>query len=244
MRKDMETSNSRPTSKLPAWLIAATTAIVGTLWLTVVQWLTPDTLRWTLPARVVLLTIGAAALLFLCLGLLYLRVWIRSRTKVSYAVLWNADKQPICACCHGPLYTKDTYSFLCPICNIKIEPRDDAGRPLSPRDALAKVRGKRTIAAEERQKLREFPDRSEDEDKILRLVAKDPRMTTEEVAVAIEASLDIARLHLNRLFEAQFVQWYNEHQRIDPSAPKAKKGTLWRLRDDGVAYLLERGWHK
>ena len=242
--KNAEVSDYPPASKLPKWLIAAITGIVGTLWLALVQWLTPDTLRWIFPGRVVLLTVGAAALLFLCLALLYLRLWIRSRTKVRYAVLWNADKQPICARCHGPLYAKDTYSFLCPICNIEIEPRDDSGRPLSPRDALAKIRGKRTVAVEERPKPRAFPDRSEGEDKILRLLAKDSRLTTEEIAVAIEASTDVARLHLNRLFEAQFVQWYNEHQLIHPSAPRAKKGTLWKLQDNGVAYLLERGWHK
>jgi hypothetical protein len=73
--------------------------IVGGLWLAIVQWLTPDTLRWTLPARVVLLTVGAAALLFLCLALLYLRVWIRSRTKVRYA---------------GPLERRQT-THLCPV---------------------------------------------------------------------------------------------------------------------------------
>lgn len=127
---------------------------------------------------------------------------------------------------------------------MEIEPRDDGGRSLSPHDALAKMSGKSTVAAEERQKRREFPDRTQDEDEILRLLAKEPRLTTEEIAVVINASTDVARLHLNRLFKAEFVQWYNEHQLIDPSAPRAKKGTLWRLQDDGVAYLLERGWHK
>jgi predicted ArsR family transcriptional regulator len=112
---------------------------------------------------------------------------------------------------------------------------------ISPREALARMSGKKSAPA---YKALKYPDRSEDENTVLRLLAKNPRLTTEEIAFEIKASADVARLHLNNLFKAEFVQWYNEHQLVDPSAPRAKKGTLWRLQDHGVAYLLERGWHK
>src|SRR5689334_5058479 len=81
---------------LPPWLIAATTAVLGAVGWGLIEWLTPDKSQWSFPARLVLLTVAGVALLYLILGLLYLRIWIRNRTRRAFGVLWDVRNQPIC----------------------------------------------------------------------------------------------------------------------------------------------------
>ena len=105
-----------PIALLPPWLIAGTTAALGAVFWALVDWLAPTQAQWALPARTTLLVLSGAALLFLVLGLLYLRLWLGSRTRVAFGVLWDVRNQPICPKCHGPLTKNDGTSWLCGAC--------------------------------------------------------------------------------------------------------------------------------
>jgi hypothetical protein len=105
-----------PITKLPPWLIAATLAVLGALRTYCVAHWTPDTLQWTFPAQLVLLLSGATILCVVCLGLLYLRVWLRNRTHIAFGIIWDSNKNPICSSCHGPIYPVDDNRFFCSPC--------------------------------------------------------------------------------------------------------------------------------
>src|SRR6266516_321325 len=90
-------------SELPKWLIGVITAVLGALGATLIEWLSPDKLQWSFPARLVLLTLGGVVLIYLILGQLYLRLWLRSRTREGFGVLWNRRGNPVCSKCRAPL---------------------------------------------------------------------------------------------------------------------------------------------
>ena len=134
-------------SGLPKWLIAATVAVLGALGWALIEWLSPAKSQWSFPARLVLLTLGGVALLYLVLGLLYLRIWLRSRTREGFGVLWNRRGNPICSKCRAPL-TKSDQGFgallYCPACSIYYKLCDlTTGVSISVRDAYEKMRAKK-----------------------------------------------------------------------------------------------------
>lgn len=125
-------------------------AILGALALALTNWIAPEKTVWTFPARLVLLTMAAVAILFVGLGIVCRRLWKRTRKRVRFGILWNHDKQPLCAKCDGPLHAKDQYSFRCAVCEIVLEAREDDGHNIPPAEAIARVQ-KRTIKKPDRE---------------------------------------------------------------------------------------------
>ena len=101
---------------IPPWLIAATSAVLGAAGWALVEWLAPSTSQWSFPARLVLLTGVGVGLLYLVLGLLYLRLWQRNRTRRAFGVLWDVRNQPVCPKCQGTLAKNDGSSWRCGAC--------------------------------------------------------------------------------------------------------------------------------
>jgi hypothetical protein len=124
---------------LPKWLIAATSGVLGAAGWGLIEWLAPDKSQWCIPARLLLLTAIGVVLLYLVLGLLYLRLWLHSRKRQAFGVLWDSHKQPICASCDGPLSIHFESSFKCPSCKIEIRPHDEKGQWISAKEAMAKM---------------------------------------------------------------------------------------------------------
>jgi hypothetical protein len=112
---------------LPQWLIAVTTAVLGATGWGLIGWLAPDKSQWSFPARLVLLTLLGIALLYLVLGLLYLRLWLRSRMRRAFGVLWDRHNNPICPKCHGTLGKADATHFLCGACSATYQVYDETG---------------------------------------------------------------------------------------------------------------------
>jgi hypothetical protein len=122
------------------WLRNAALGVLGALGLAVLGWLAPDKAQWTFPARIVLLTAGAIVLLFLFLGLSCLRLWQRTRKRVRFGILWNGDREPICAKCGGPLEVTNENSFWCPLCQLETGAHGRDGLMMSTHEAIAKIR--------------------------------------------------------------------------------------------------------
>jgi hypothetical protein len=101
---------------LPAWLIAATTGVLGAAAYGLIDWLAPTKAEWSMPARLALLITSGALLLFLVLGLLYLRIWLRSRTRIAFGLMWDSRRNPICSNCRGPIYPFRDHEFYCGPC--------------------------------------------------------------------------------------------------------------------------------
>lgn len=92
------------------------------------------------PARLVLLTGGATAILYLSLVLFCRRLWRSTRKRIRFGILWGADRKPVCAKCEGLLYVLNDYSFQCPVCQVELGARGENGLLISPREALVKIR--------------------------------------------------------------------------------------------------------
>ena len=92
------------------------------------------------PARLVLLTGGATAILYLSLVLFCRRLWRSTRKRIRFGIHWDADRKPVCAKCDGLLYVLNDYSFQCPSCQVELGARGETGLMISPREALVKIR--------------------------------------------------------------------------------------------------------
>jgi hypothetical protein len=138
--KDAADSASESIFASHPWLSNAALGILGALGLTVLGWLAPDKAQWTFPARIVFLTGGVIVLLFLFLDLSCLRLWQRTRKRVRFGVLWNGDRQPICAKCGGPLEVPNENSFWCPVCQLETGAHGKDGLMMSTHEAIAKIR--------------------------------------------------------------------------------------------------------
>jgi hypothetical protein len=138
--KDAADSASESIFASHPWLSNAALGILGALGLAVLGWLAPDKAQWTFPARIVLLTAGVIVLLFLFLGLFCHRLWQRTRKRVRFGVLWNGDRQPICAKCGGPLEVPNENSFWCPVCQLETGADGKDGLMMSTHEAIAKIR--------------------------------------------------------------------------------------------------------
>jgi hypothetical protein len=92
------------------------------------------------PARLILLTGGTTAMLFLSVALFCRHLWRRTQKRIRFGLLWNGHRQPICAKCSHPLYVLNDYSFQCPHCQVELGAQGENGFVISPREALAKIR--------------------------------------------------------------------------------------------------------
>jgi uncharacterized Zn finger protein (UPF0148 family) len=236
-------------STLPPWLIATTTAVLGAAGWGMVEWLAPATTEWALPARLVLLVVLAGALVFLILGQLYLRLWLRQRTREAFGVLWNRRGNPICSKCRVPLTKSTGTALFCSACQIGYSLYDlttggkvnvwDAYKIMRPKSRRFRremeVPQRKENGSKQSEKEHEYPDRSEIETRILVLLAKHKQMPAHELASEIRTSSEVAQFHLDELFGANLVEWTTDRQAL---------GTVWRLKHNGVGYLVERGLHK
>lgn len=136
---NVEASGSPTISKLLAALPTVTATAAGVLWVNLAGWIAPEEQTWTFPAKLVLQVAGVLALIVLYLFLLYLRLWLRSRTRIAYGVMWDMQNNPICARCRGPL-TKFSSSVLeCPPCHTQYQITDRKGAFVLWWDAIAKM---------------------------------------------------------------------------------------------------------
>ena len=122
-------------SELPKWLIAVTSAVLGAAGWGIVEWLAPDKSIWSFQARTVLLSLLGISLLYFSLGLLYLRRYLRNRTRIEFGIRWDMKNNPICSKCRGPLTGLRTHVFWCPSCKSEWHVTDRHGGSLTRWDA-------------------------------------------------------------------------------------------------------------
>ena len=91
------------------------------------------------PLRLVILTAGGTAMLFLSLALFYRHLQRPTGKRVRFGILWDVYK-PICGKCGSLLDVLNDYSFQCPTCQVELGARGENGRTISPREALVKIR--------------------------------------------------------------------------------------------------------
>lgn len=127
-------------STLLAMLPTVIAGAAGTLWLYLAGLIAKEGQTWTFQSKLVLQVAGLTALVFLYLLVLYLRLWLRSRTKIRFGILWDIHKNPICAKCRGPLGKATGSSLQCPACNIEYEVWDDFKQPFYIWDVVSRVR--------------------------------------------------------------------------------------------------------
>jgi hypothetical protein len=137
--KGAEPNSSSLLSKLLSVLPTAIAAAVATLWVTFAGWLTPEHQQWTFRAKLVLQAGGLLVLVLLYLGGLYLRLWLRSRTRVAFGILWDMRNNPICPKCRGPLTKHSASSLQCPSCQSAWEITDRHGGYVLWWDAIARM---------------------------------------------------------------------------------------------------------
>lgn len=93
----------------------------------------------TYPTRIIILTAGGIAMLFLSLVLFYRHLQRPTGKRVRFGILWDAFN-PICGRCSTPLDVLNDFSFQCPSCQVELGARGENGRTISPREALVKIR--------------------------------------------------------------------------------------------------------
>ncbi len=138
--KDAKDNSYVSAFALPKGLVPLGTAILGALVTALLTWIAPENTQWTFPARVVALSLSAIGVLILVLGIWCHQLWQRTRTRVRFGILWNADRQPFCAKCEGPLEVRAANAFYCPLCNIESGPHDITGAPITTHEALKRIR--------------------------------------------------------------------------------------------------------
>jgi len=125
--------------ELPRWLIAVTSATLGGAGWGIVEWLAPDKAIWSFQARTVLLSLLGIFLLYLSLLLLYLRRYLRNRTRLMFGIRWDMKNNPICSKCRGPLSALRVDAFQCPSCKIEWPVTDQLGGYLARWDAVKRM---------------------------------------------------------------------------------------------------------
>jgi hypothetical protein len=89
--------------------------------------------------RLVLLTAGTTAMLFLSVALFCRHQSQRNGRRIRFGLLWDGHRQPICTKCDRPLRVLNDFSFQCPSCQVELGARAENGLTISPREALARI---------------------------------------------------------------------------------------------------------
>ena len=150
--KRQKSANRQPVTELPKWIVGLTTAALGAMGIGWADWLVPATTKWRIPARTILLSAAGAICVIVCLGLLCLRLWLRTRKTIRFGVTWNAYGDPICSGCEGSLSRFDVTRLRCPVCTSIYQLYDYSGGFVYARSALRIMKEKLSDADVQKMK--------------------------------------------------------------------------------------------